>query len=174
MAPLPGPIWRPIPRLGLRGGFFGCRDRAGLQGLAGLPIDCEPDAARGRLQFHAEAAPDGGWHDAQVAHQRRIELRREPGDPSGLLYAFDALAIGKRDLRPATLIARRAALQELFTPSPHLQRPDLWNDGVALLGAATKLGLEGVVGKRLDSPYVKGRSVWLKVRASTAREQTRR
>ena len=55
--------------------------------------------------------------------------------------------------------------------SEYLQRPYLWNDGIALLRVAIDHGIDGIVDKRL----VKGRSdAWLKVRASTAWEQSRR
>src|SRR4051812_1163291 len=92
-----------------------------------------------------------------------------------ILYAFDALVIGSRDVRPAIFAARRAALMQLVPPSAAVRVPDLWNDGTALFRAVTDLELEGVVGKRLDSIYVAGRSnCWLKVRAPTARDQTRR
>jgi bifunctional non-homologous end joining protein LigD len=44
-------------------------------------------------------------------------------------------------------------------------------DGEALFREAERLGLEGVVGKRADAPYVSGRSRdWRKVRAENAAE----
>jgi len=49
------------------------------------------------------------------------------------------------------------------------------SNAAELFRSVTAHGLEGIVGKRLTSPYVAGRSKdWLKVRASTAREQSRR
>ena len=91
------------------------------------------------------------------------------------LYAFDTLAIGGRDVRPATFAARRAALMQLVPRSPQIRVPDLWDDGTALFRAVTELELEGVVGKRLDSRYTAGRTTsWLKVRGPTARPQQRR
>ena len=48
-------------------------------------------------------------------------------------------------------------------------------DGIALLRAATEHGLDVVVGKRLSSPYGNGHTgLLLKVRANTARHQSRR
>ena len=90
----------------------------------------------------AKGVPD--WHAlrSRAVKKRPAAIKAGAAVSPAILYAFDALSIGKRDLRPATLVARRAALQELFEPSPHLRRPDLWNEGLALLRAATEHGLE--------------------------------
>jgi bifunctional non-homologous end joining protein LigD len=99
----------------------------------------------------------------------RSAVRTRPA----LFYAFDLLAVDRLDLRPATLGCRRKALQDIVTDKPALRCAELWNDGIALLRAVTKHQLEGVVAKRLDSPYTSGRNRWwLKVRALTARPQT--
>lgn len=56
-----------------------------------------------------------------------------------------------------------AALLQLVPVDDHVRVPDLWDDGAALFCAVTDLELEGVVGKRVDAPYVAGRSKhWLK------------
>ena len=144
-----------------------------IAAVAAIPKDCVLDCeltipdAKGRPDWHALRS--------RAVKKRPAAIVAAAAANPAILYAFDLLAIGKRDLRPAQLGMRRAAMLRLITPTAHLQRPDLWNNGVALLQVAVEHGLEGVVGKRLDSPYVKGRSdAWLKVRASTAREQSRR
>ena len=87
----------------------------------------------------------------------------------------DVLALAKRDLRPATLSARRQALREIVAESERVRVVSQYEDGKQLFKSVTAHGLEGVVAKRLDSPYIAGRSdAWLKVRASTARSQERR
>jgi ATP-dependent DNA ligase len=51
----------------------------------------------------------------------------------------------------------------------HLRVAPQWENGVALFEVVIEHELEGVVAKRLDSPYVADRSNdWLKVRAPTA------
>jgi bifunctional non-homologous end joining protein LigD len=81
------------------------------------------------------------------------------------LYAFDLLELDGRDLRPAPLEERRAALAKLLRQvksgvhlSDHVEA-----DGPIVFRHACKLGLEGIVSKRKGSPYRSGRTPdWLK------------
>ena len=88
-----------------------------------------------------------------------------------VFYCFDLLYFAGVDLRKARYADRRRYLAQCLLPTPHVQLVHAQEDGVALYAAATKTGLEGVVGKRRDSPYETGRrsSAWLKVKgANTA------
>jgi bifunctional non-homologous end joining protein LigD len=68
-----------------------------------------------------------------------------------------------RDLRPLALPLRQAALPEF---SGRVRRvPSVREHGRALFRAADEAGLEGVVAKRIDAPYVPGKSpFWRKVK----------
>jgi len=124
----------------------------------------------------ADGKPD--WHAMRprVASKRPDAIQRAAAERPATLYLFDALAWRKRDLRPASLTARRRALEAIVdVEQPHLRIVGQWPDAVELFRSVTTHGLEGIVGKRLTSPYVAGRSKdWLKARAPTAREQSRR
>jgi DNA ligase D len=85
-------------------------------------------------------------------------------------FAFDLLYLDGYDLTAAKLMDRKAALAGLITPvidaqsqiqlSEHVQ-----GDGAALFAQACRLGLEGIVSKRRDAPYVQKRSkTWLKIK----------
>jgi ATP-dependent DNA ligase len=72
----------------------------------------------------------------------------------------------RHDLRREPLDVRKATLRSLLVKT----RPGLrWNehieeDGGTIFRHACKLGLEGIVSKRKDSPYRSGRSPdWLKM-----------
>ena len=83
-------------------------------------------------------------------------------------YAFDLPHAAGYDLKSQPLLVRKACLEALL-PSVGLLRysAHVEGDGVETFHAMAKLGLEGVVGKRADSPYRSGRSDhWLKVRAN--------
>ena len=111
----------------------------------------------------------------RVATKRPDAIQRAAAERPATLYLFDVLAWRNRDLRPASLVSRRRALEAIVDEQPHLRIVGQWGDGLALFKSVTAHGLEGVVGKRLTSPYVAGRSKdWVKARASTAREQSRR
>src|SRR5690242_11245973 len=76
---------------------------------------------------------------------------------------FDVLWLDGRSLLDAPYEERRARLDELGLAAPSWQVPRAHRgDGEAVLEASRRLGLEGVVAKRLDSRYEPGRrsSAW--------------
>ncbi len=81
-------------------------------------------------------------------------------------YAFDLLAFEGYDLRGLPLLERKRLLREVLPTTGPLRYSDhIVEQGEAMFERAVGLGLEGVVGKRVDSIYVGGRSrSWLKVR----------
>ena len=83
-------------------------------------------------------------------------------------YAFDLLHAAGYDLKRLALLERKRLLAELLPPlGPLRYSTHVEGDGVETFHAVSRLGLEGVVGKRADSPYEGGRSDhWLKVRAN--------
>ncbi|MDG4822957.1 non-homologous end-joining DNA ligase [Asanoa sp. WMMD1127] len=82
-------------------------------------------------------------------------------------YLFDLLHLDGTDLTQLPYAERRDALQRLDITGDPVDTPPYWTGdaGPALLDAARELGLEGVVAKRLDSPYQPGRRspAWIKV-----------
>ncbi|MFO1056542.1 MAG: DNA ligase D [Dongiaceae bacterium] len=84
-----------------------------------------------------------------------------------LLYAFDLLHLDGWDLREAPLAARKAALAQLVAaagPASGLRYSEhLEGDGDTIFRHACRLGLEGIVSKKLAAPYRSGRvATWLK------------
>ncbi|GAA5196046.1 hypothetical protein GCM10023322_64080 [Rugosimonospora acidiphila] len=82
------------------------------------------------------------------------------------LYAFDLLYLDGRPVLDRSYVDRRGELEALDLGGDVATAPPYWTDdaGRDLLRAAGDLGLEGVVAKRLDSPYhpgVRSRS-WVK------------
>ncbi len=82
-------------------------------------------------------------------------------------YAFDLPQALGYDLRATPLIERKALLKEMLPSAGPLRFSDhVAEHGAQAYAGMRKLGLEGVVGKRADSPYRSGRSDdWVKVRA---------
>src|SRR5262245_56143828 len=82
------------------------------------------------------------------------------------LFAFDLLELDGRDLRREPLEVRKATLASVLRKArsgvqlnEHLEH----EDGELVFRHACKMGLEGIVSKRLGSPYRSGRSKdWLK------------
>jgi bifunctional non-homologous end joining protein LigD len=95
-----------------------------------------------------------------------IRYRRH--DSSAFLYAFDLIEVNGDDLRRDPLEVRKATLANIVARAAH----GIWfndhieeEDGETVFRHACKLGLEGIVSKRKDSPYRSGRSPdWLKMK----------
>ena len=82
--------------------------------------------------------------------------------------AFDALYLEGRPLLRQPVVRRRARLAKAVETGGHLFVPDhIEEDGVELFEACLERGLEGVVAKHAQSPYVPGQRspFWLKVKA---------
>jgi bifunctional non-homologous end joining protein LigD len=88
-------------------------------------------------------------------------------DHEAVLYAFDLLEHDGDDLRPLPLSDRKLRLQRLLDRKDHRI---VFNEHIAAAGAvvfdhACRMGLEGIVAKRLDLPYRSGKAkCWVKVK----------
>ncbi len=89
-------------------------------------------------------------------------------DAKLVYYVFDLLYLDGYDLRRLPLLERKDLLQSLLAEanSPLVQYSDhISGDGAAFLRESCQLGLEGIISKRADRPYVAGRSGdWVKVK----------
>jgi bifunctional non-homologous end joining protein LigD len=79
---------------------------------------------------------------------------------------FDVLRLAGQDLMTLPYAQRRAVLEDLELGAGPWMVPPVFGDGRATAAAAKENDLEGVVAKRLDTPYVPGtRSAdWIKVK----------
>jgi bifunctional non-homologous end joining protein LigD len=99
----------------------------------------------------------------------RIRYRRH--DASVFLYAFDLIELNGDDLRRDPLEVRKATLSSVVAKAgagirfnEHIEA-----DGPTVFAHACKMGLEGIVSKRKESPYRSGRSSdWLKMKNRNA------
>ncbi|WP_334165693.1 DNA ligase D [Achromobacter mucicolens] len=91
-----------------------------------------------------------------------------------VFYAFDLPFIGQRDLRQEPLTVRRALLQQLMDTAEddHLRFSEALEAAPTdLVATACKMGLEGIMAKRLSSPYVSRRTnTWVKVKCARRQE----
>src|SRR3954467_7823340 len=104
-----------------------------------LNIDGRPDFGAGRGRMHSTKAQGG-------ARQR------------SRLVVFDVLHVGGRSTRNLPYVARRAQLEALdLEADPWIVPAHFVDEAAELAGVTRAHGLEGVVFKRLDSPYLSGR-----------------
>jgi bifunctional non-homologous end joining protein LigD len=94
-------------------------------------------------------------------------VRRRMRDTPVTYVAFDLLYLDGRSTLSLSYEQRRYVLDALELEGPAWRAPAYHRgEGSALLAATRELGIEGVVAKRLDSPYDPGRrsSGWVKVK----------
>ncbi len=93
---------------------------------------------------------------------------------NAVLYAFDLLYLDGYSLRDATLDVRKDALAKLLSAQrqPSLRYSEhVIGNGRAMLENACRLGLEGIVSKRRNSPYRSGRhGEWTKAKCTNREE----
>jgi bifunctional non-homologous end joining protein LigD len=87
-------------------------------------------------------------------------------------YVFDVLFADGRDVRSLPLEQRRAVLEGVLGwRDPLRMTEQMTGDGALLLAAACQDGWEGLIAKRLGTPYVSARSRdWLKLKCTRAQE----
>lgn len=117
-----------------------------------------PDA-QGRPSFERLQGRMGVTGEAAV--------RRKQQDIPVVYMIFDLLYFEGSTLMPLPYEQRRAGLDALGLAGPAWQTPRCHaGDGGAFREASRQQGLEGIVAKRLDSPYVPGArpGTWLKIK----------
>jgi bifunctional non-homologous end joining protein LigD len=89
-------------------------------------------------------------------------------------FLFDLPFAFGHDLRRVPLHARRALLKQIVDAHPHERvrySEDFPADPASVLETARRLGLEGVIAKRRDAPYVSARTdTWLKIKSALRQE----
>ena len=130
------------------------------------------DAARikGSAILDAEVVwldPDG-VSDFEALHSRA-------NDAKATALAFDLLMLNEEDMRRKPYVERKAALRKLLRGDRGIQYVEhAEGHGDKLFEAVCKLGLEGIVSKKLDLPYRSGPSkAWIKVKNPKAPAATR-
>jgi bifunctional non-homologous end joining protein LigD len=152
----------------LRGGQARIRSRNGLDWTARLPaqvaaLEALP-VADADLDGELVALDDRGLSDFGRLRQRLQEERS-----ADLLYVvFDLPTLAGVDLRKVALVERKALLRELLEAAGdrrlYFSSHGLGN-GPEAFQASLDAGMEGIVSKRVDAPYVGARNGdWLKLR----------
>src|ERR1700728_2467787 len=92
-----------------------------------------------------------------------------------IFYVFDLLFEGREDLRGLALSERKARLEKFLSAQSSSSRiryvAHLESNAEAVLASACKIGLEGIISKKLDAAYTSGRSDrWLKAKCRAGQE----
>jgi len=92
-----------------------------------------------------------------------------------VFYAFDLLHLDATSLLGEPLLERKAALEKLLRKQKSNSRvrfsEHFAQAGGTMLSHACRMGLEGVISKRIDAPYRSGRSLdWIKSKCTLRQE----
>jgi bifunctional non-homologous end joining protein LigD len=94
--------------------------------------------------------------------------------PPIFFYAFDLLRFNGKDLRDSPIEERKAKLERLLKQSSGTIRysASLGTDAKKLLAEVSRFGLEGLIGKRVESHYETGRRTgsWIKLKLHQEQE----
>jgi bifunctional non-homologous end joining protein LigD len=160
-------------QLQVRNGRVALRTRTGLdwtkrfkgtaKAAAGLP-DCIIDGEV--VALDADDVPRFSALQAALSEDRTDKL---------VYFAFDLLFEGARDLRQAPLQERKASLKKLLDESRHGPQiryvEHIEGRGADVLQSASELRFEGIISKKLDAPYVSGRTAtWVKAKCRPSQE----
>ncbi len=125
------------------------------------------------VAFDAEGRPSFQTLQRRMGLTRPETIRRRSQEVPVSYVAFDLVHLDDASLMSEPYERRRELLAELGLDSDCWRAPaHRIGEGVAFLEAARAQGLEGIVCKRLGSPYRPGRrsADWLKIRARLRQE----
>lgn len=121
--------------------------------------------------------PDGRPNFGRLQHRMHVTLaadaRRRAAEVPVELIVFDLLRLDGHDTTGLAWRDRRRLLEGLADDMPPgTSLSTVFDDGEALLAATRQQGLEGVVAKRADTPYVPGSRTrsWVKVKVRRRQE----
>jgi bifunctional non-homologous end joining protein LigD len=120
------------------------------------------------VAFDEAGRPSFQQLQARMHLTAREEIRQRQAEVPVAYLLFDVLWLDGEWVVDRPYVDRRVLLTELIEPGtePWQVVPSHAGDGTAMLEVTRQQGLEGVVAKRLDSPYEAGRRSrsWIKVK----------
>ncbi|MBI5105898.1 MAG: DNA ligase D [Solirubrobacterales bacterium] len=125
------------------------------------------------VAFDAEGRPSFGALQGRMHLTREAQVRRLAKEAPVSYVIFDLLWLDGHSLVHHPYEERRARLGELGLDGERWMTPEhVVGQGEALQAATLEQGLEGIMAKRLDSPYEPGRrsGCWVKVKNTRRQE----
>jgi bifunctional non-homologous end joining protein LigD len=131
------------------------------------------DARRAIVDGEVIALDEQGEPDFALL-QARIKGKGGVAAPTPFVYeVFDLLHLDGRALLDEPLEARRRLLASVLRPDPRVRLSEhIEADGIAFFAAARARGLEGIMAKDRNSPYVPGKRTdrWQKIKIRPEQE----
>jgi bifunctional non-homologous end joining protein LigD len=157
--------WR--ARVAVDHGELTVRTRNGRVITAAVPELAPLRGQQERLLLDGELVAGAGRLEDFTGLSGRLAGHRRASQPVAFV-AFDLL-VNDEPIIDQPYTDRRRALEALHVPVVIMTPSYSWDDAPALLAACETPGMEGVVLKRLDSPYLPGKRTrlrWRKVKCA--------
>lgn len=125
------------------------------------------------VAFDAEGRPSFGMLQSRMHLASARQVAERAAHVPIAYVLFDLVRLDGHDVGQLPYVERRHILTDLIDPAQGWQIPaHRIGDGAALLEAVKRQGLEGVMAKRPDSPYVPGKRspAWRKIKARLRQE----
>jgi len=135
-----------------------------------------PPIADALRQMKFDAILDGEIvvvDDQGLPHFQMLQEYQESGGGHLLYYVFDLLYFQGHDLTQVPLLKRKELLKAILPPAPKIRFSDhVEQEGILYFQAVKKKGLEGIIAKHAQSPYLAGSRSrqWLKVKTRLTQE----
>ena len=120
--------------------------------------------------------PDGKPNFRDVIHrmQQKTEaaVERARAKHPAVCYLFDCLYLDGRSITGEPLTRRREWLQDAIKSNPGYRLSEVVEEGGPFLEAVRQMGLEGIMAKQRNSPYLPGKrsDSWLKIKSRQSLE----
>jgi bifunctional non-homologous end joining protein LigD len=120
------------------------------------------------IAYDDDGRPSFAKLGARMHAERPLEVQRARASVPVSYLVFDVLQVGDRDVRGLPLVERKRLLSEIVRGRGLIRALDhLEGDGTALFAFCREQHLEGVVAKRMTSPYRAGprrSDDWVKIK----------
>lgn len=113
-----------------------------------------------------DGRPDFSSVIQRMQQRSEVGIERARAACPAVCYLFDCLYLDGRPIVNEPLTRRREWLADAVKNNPVYRVSDVFDDGLELLEAVKGLGLEGIIAKARNSPYLPGKrsDAWLKIK----------
>jgi bifunctional non-homologous end joining protein LigD len=112
------------------------------------------------VMLNAEGKPEFHQLRGRCAIRDPKRLGIAAASNPAAVFAFDLLQLNGEDLRALPLVKRKATSQKQLRRTKRIVYCEhIGENGEPLFQAADQLGLEGVIGKKVNSRYPRGRTL---------------
>jgi bifunctional non-homologous end joining protein LigD len=123
----------------------------------------------GEIVAFRDGIPSFELLQSRINLQNAHDIQRATKEIPVNFVAFDLLYLDGRPLISEPLESRKELLERLVVPGPHIQvSPSVVGEGRALSDTVRSRKMEGIVAKKLGSPYRPGKRTreWLKIKVT--------